>query len=470
METEIETIDSTAKINRKGADFGKWLADWVPGQKLATFRLVFGLMMAFGTGRFWILGWIEDHYINPILHFKYPGFEWIEVAPAFWMYIIHALMFLASLGIAFNLAYRWSAVVFFITFTYTELIDITYYLNHYYFVSLAGLLLCFLPSPQPFPEGKIRRWAILLIQFQIFIVYFHAGIAKINSDWMLHALPLKIWLPAHDKLPLIGPLLRLPETAFAFSWIGMFFDATVILFMLYRQTRPWAYLAILIFHTLTGLMFQIGIFPLVMIAATTVFFSDNWHGKLWKKLYDLKYITFKYFKIFNSKFPPLKRNIQHSTVEGGQQPNKILMTLVVVYALFQILLPWRYLLFPGSLFWTENGFRFSWRVMLMEKAGTATFFVRDKNTGREGEVMNTEFLNSHQEKQMAFQPDLILQYANFLKNYYQSRGIHDPQVRAEVYVTLNGRPSQLYFDPQLDLTSVRDNLWDTRAWLYPLSQ
>ena len=28
-------------------------------------------------------------------------------------------------------------------------------------------------------------------------------------------------------------------------------------------------------------------------------------------------------------------------------------------------LAWRYLAYPGDLFWTEEGFRFSWRVMLV---------------------------------------------------------------------------------------------------------
>ena len=32
----------------------------------------------------------------------------------------------------------------------------------------------------------------------------------------------------------------------------------------------------------------------------------------------------------------------------------------------QLAFPFRYLLYPGNIFWTEEGYRFSWRVMLME--------------------------------------------------------------------------------------------------------
>jgi hypothetical protein len=123
-------------------------------------------------------------------------------------------------------------------------------------------------------------------------------------------------------------------------------------------------------------------------------------------------------------------------------------------------------LYPGNLFWTEEGYRFSWRVMLMEKAGTAQFYVMDSKTGREGLVENREFLNAHQEKQMAMQPDLILQFAHFLGKHYAALGLQNPKVRAEVYVTLNGKPSQLLIDDQIDLMQIEES-WGPKTWIKP---
>ena len=102
--------------------------------------------------------------------------------------------------------------------------------------------------------------------------------------------------------------------------------------------------------------------------------------------------------------------------------------------------------------------------MLMEKAGTATFYVKDGPDGREGSVINHRFLNPHQEKQMAMQPDLILQFAHYLKAHYQSQGMTDPKVRAEVWVTLNARPAQSLIDPQVDLTQKSDG-WKSKDWI-----
>ena len=105
----------------------------------------------------------------------------------------------------------------------------------------------------------------------------------------------------------------------------------------------------------------------------------------------------------------------------------------------------------------------------MEKAGTATFYVKDGENGREGIVDNSEFLNPHQEKQMAMQPDLILQYAHFLAEHYGGQGMQEPQVRAEVYVTLNGRPSQLLIDPEVNLVEIEDG-WRQKEWVLPLQE
>lgn len=137
--------------------------------------------------------------------------------------------------------------------------------------------------------------------------------------------------------------------------------------------------------------------------------------------------------------------------------------------MFQLAFPWRYVLYDGNLFWTEEGYRFSWRVMLMEKAGTATFYVKNAKTGREGSVINHRFLNEHQEKQMSMQPDLILQYAHFLKDHYEKKGMEDPSVRAEVWVTLNGRPAQLLIDPEVDLTTKTDG-WTQKDWILPFKE
>ena len=440
---------------------------------LVTLRVVIGAMLLFSTLRFWALGWIEDHYIYPLFHFKYFGFEWVEPLSATGMYVVHGLLIISSLGVILGLFYRLAAVLQFLLFSYIELIDLTYYLNHYYFVSIVCGLLIFVPANRAYSldvwrnpalfQAQIPRWTVLIFQLQLGIVYCYAGLWKINQDWLLNALPLKIWVPANDQLPLIGWFFKQEITPWLFSWIGMIYDVSIVFWLSWSRTRPWAYLTVIVFHTLTGLMFQIGVFPLVMIGATLVFFSEKWHERLW----EIGSMAFR--PSGQVAFTPLKEVIQRRKRRFSRRPKghttyKLTLALLSLHFAFQLLFPWRYLLYPGNLFWTEEGYRFSWRVMLMEKAGTATFYVKDAKTGREGEVLNGEFLNAHQEKQMAMQPDMILQFAHFLKKHYEKQGLSNPAVRAEVYVTLNARPSRLLIDPNLDLTKIRDD-WSHKTWI-----
>ncbi|MCS7004404.1 MAG: HTTM domain-containing protein [Cytophagales bacterium] len=431
-------------------------------EPLATFRIIFGALMVFSTIRFMALGWIEDHFVQPILHFKYYGFEWVEPLPLWGMYIVHIVMLLAAIGVMIGYRYKIAAFLLFVTFTYCELIDVTYYLNHYYFVSLMCGIMIVVPAhrccsfdvwlKRVTATNNVPFWTIFLVKFQIAIVYIYAGIAKINSSWLLDAMPLRIWLPANSHLPIIGWLFNYAQTAYVFSWAGMLYDLTIPFWLMYQPTRIFAYVIVLVFHTLTGLMFQIGIFPIVMSCAVLIFFSNAFHQKI------IDFINQWANRFFS------KHNFEFSNYPIQ---NRTWITIsLLTYVAFQLVFPLRCYLYPGNMYWTEQGYRFGWRVMLVEKLGDAVFFIKDKKTGKEFEVINSEFLNEHQLKQVSFQPDLILQFAHFLKKHYEQQGMKDVAVRAQVYITMNGEKAKLYFDPQLDLTQIQDS-WKPYTWLYP---
>ncbi|MEM7657266.1 MAG: HTTM domain-containing protein, partial [Bacteroidota bacterium] len=45
---------------------------------LVSFRLAFGLVMLYSTLRYMSLGWIDYQLVDPLLHFSYFGFDWVE--------------------------------------------------------------------------------------------------------------------------------------------------------------------------------------------------------------------------------------------------------------------------------------------------------------------------------------------------------------------------------------------------------
>ena len=428
---------------------------------LVVFRIAFGLLMLFSSSRYLYMGWLENQLTDPILHFSYYGFDWIKPISETGMYMIFIIMMIASIFISLGFVYRISTIVFFLCFTYIELIDITYYLNHYYFVSLVALMLIFVPANKHFSLDvklgltqsidKIPSWCIGVFKWQIAIVYIYAGLAKMNYAWLIEALPLRIWLPAQSELPIIGFMFEYDITPYLFSWAGMLFDTFIIFGLMYKKTRLISYLCVVFFHSITGILFQIGVFPIVMMFGVLIFFSDEFHQKIiagLRKLIGFGMLSSKNTDLYSYKTP------------------KFFKTAVFLFFVFQILFPWRFMLYSGNLFWTEQGYRFGWRVMLMEKAGTATFFVKDGENGREGSVINHQFLNMHQEKQMAMQPDLILQFAHYLEEHFKEKGMKDPKVRVEAWVTLNGKPAQLLIDPSVDLTEKKDT-WQSKDWILP---
>ncbi|GAB3533721.1 HTTM domain-containing protein [Pontibacter brevis] len=434
----------------------------VSAAPLAVFRIIFGGMMLASVLRFIWKGWVTELYVQPKVYFTYYGFEWVQPLGETGMYALFSVMAVATLGIMVGLFYRLSALLFFLSFTYVELIDKTNYLNHYYFVSIVALLLVLVPAHRHFSLDVLRkphtwvshvpRWAVLIFKLQLGLVYFYAGIAKLNPDWLLEAMPLRYWLPAHTHLPLIGPLLDEVWVAFVFCWFGAFYDLTIPLFLNWRKSRILAYLTVVVFHVLTAVLFQIGMFPYIMMVSTLIFFSESFHERLlgW----------FRNVAKVRMPAAPAFANVR-------AQP--LLLSLLAVYFVLQVLVPWRFLLYPGPLFWTEQGYRFSWRVMLMEKSGTAFFYVRDPKTGYEVEINNRDYLTITQEKQMAMQPDMLLQYAHMLQQDFASRGIPNTQVRAEVYVSMNGRGSRLFIDPTVNLAAEKESFLP-KPWILPLDK
>lgn len=424
---------------------------------LSVFRIVFGLMILGSMIRFAAKGWITELYVTPVFYFKYYGFEWVHHWGNY-TYLLFILCGLSALFFALGLFYRIASVVLFLSFTYIELLDKTNYLNHYYFVSLVLFLMIWLPAHAGLALDNKRKsttayatiplWTTGSIRLLLGIVYCYAGLAKLNSDWLLEAMPLRLWLPAKNDLPLIGSWFNKLWVAYAFSWFGALYDLSIPFFLLWKRTRMAAYIAVIAFHLVTALLFPIGVFPYVMILSTLIFFPSK--------------VMHAFLLRFRKKDEPAAgRQWQLPRVK-----QQAILCLFSIFFLVQLLFPWRYLLYPGELFWTEEGYRFSWRVMLIEKMGYAQFVVKDGASGKQVGINNNDFLTKNQEKMMSTQADFIIQYAHFLRDHYHAQGWHQPQVYATIYVTLNGRRSCLFIDPQTNLAKEEDT-FAPKKWLMP---
>src|SRR5690606_24796200 len=115
-------------------------------------------------------------------------------------------------------------------------------------------LLLLLASFMPLGRGvrTVPVWCIYLLRFQVGVVYFFAGMAKLTTDWLVHAQPLDIWLHARTDVPLMGAFFGQRSVAYAMSWGGFLFDTTIALFLLWGRTRLVAYVVLVLFHATVG--------------------------------------------------------------------------------------------------------------------------------------------------------------------------------------------------------------------------
>ena len=214
---------------------------------------------------------------------------------------------------------------------------------------------------------------------------------------------------------------------------------------------------VVFFHLLTAILFPIGMFPYLMIFSALIFFNYQFHQKVIDGLY--KMLRIKKYKGHQIQNVPLQYRLL----------NKVKIGILALFFLIQIGLPFRYLLYPDNLFWTEEGYRWSWRVMLMEKAGNAQFKIVDNSSRNWFYVNNEDFLTSFQEKQMATQPDFILQYAHFLNEHFSQQGMTDLSIFVDCFVALNGRKSTRYIDPKFDLTKGYES-FAHKSWILPFNE
>lgn len=409
----------------------------VSSASLEALRIAFGLLGAASAVRFLARGWVGSLHLDPDHHLTYPGFDWVAPLPGAGAHLHVAVVALAGLAVAVGWRTRAALGVFLVGFLWMELIDAALYLNHYWLMTLLGALLFVLPVGRSWSidaaSGRVARtslvpaWMVWAARAQVGVVYVVAGIAKLNGDWLLRGEPLGMWLAARGDRPIVGPLFDLPLTPVVASWAGLVFDLTIVGWLLWRRSRPWAYAAVVVFHLATAALFQIGLFPWAMMALTPVFFEPDWPLRLVR--------------------PPV-------AARGDVSVRPWVRNVVVALAVVNVVVPLRHHLYEGDVVENEAGYYGSLRVMLTEKTGTATFLVTDPATGERWAVQPDEVFEPWQVGQLASRRDLLVTAAHVVADEARADGHTDVEVRADTWVSINGRPRQRLVDPTLDLAGL----------------
>jgi len=393
----------------------------IDAASLGVVRLAFGAMVAWDVVRYFAFGWIGEYYILPKWHFTYLWLDFVRPWPGEWMYVHFATMGVIAVMVAAGLYYRIAAPLLFLAYTYVFLLEKSVYMNHYYLILLMALMLSVVPAERAFSLDRLRRpelpivvprWCVLLLRFQLFVVYFYGGIAKLNPDW-LRGEPMYSGILRHE--PDVPPFVYdLPPAliAYAIAYGGILIDFSVPLLLCFRRTRLVGFAVATIFHLVDEVFLRIGVFSYLMIAAITIFFDPGWPRQL----------AVRWGGVTSA--PAADRVPQASATARGRR--RLVLAGLALYTVVQLLVPLRHSLYPGEVSWTEEGHRFSWRMKLRGKAGEMTITVTDPDSGRRWQIDPADDLRDRQMRKLYTFPDILLQYVRYKRDELRAHGIRDP--------------------------------------------
>ncbi|WP_340075787.1 HTTM domain-containing protein [Leptobacterium sp. I13] len=427
----------------------------IDNSALIVFRIIFGLLLFLESVGAIFTGWVKRTFIEPEFTFSFIGFEWLQPLPSYWMYAYYAVMGVFGLLVMIGYKYRYSLGMFTLMWTATYLMQKASYNNHYYLLILICLLMLMLPAHRylSFDAKKnpsikalsMPQWSSWILIFQMWIVYTYAAIAKLYPDW-LDLTVVKILMSGKKEYPLVGELLQNSFVQGFIAYSGILFDFLIIPLLLWKPTRKVAFLAAIFFHLFNSLVFQIGIFPYLSLAFILFFFDPK---------------TIR--NIFLKKKPVYKGSDVHIPKSPIKKP---LIVLGALYFSIQIGLPLRHWLIKDDVLWTEEGHRMSWRMMLRSKSGYIHFKVVDKKTGKSSIVKPKDYLTKKQQRIVATKPDVIWQFAQYLKekNAFQGENV---AIYAIGKLSVNNHSFKTLIDPETDLASEKWSHFKHHDWILP---
>lgn len=275
----------------------------------------------------------------------------------------------------------------------------------------------------------------------------YAGQVKLTPDW-LRGEPLGLWLRERTEGTWIAPLFQQDWLIVLACWAVIALHVLGAPLLLQRRTRLPVFLLYCAFHGANAFFFNTGIFPWMTTAASTIFLAPDWPSRLAARL--------------SGRPRPAP-----SAASAAHRLSPLAMLAMTLWIAVQLALPIRGALFKSETRWSGDGHRFSWRMQIYEREAVGAFVVTDRTSGDSWRVDPDSFLTPRQTDKMIVRSDLILQFAHHLADIWTETG-REVSVHAEICKSLNGRPCQIFIDPEVDLSGVQRNLLAADPWVLPL--
>jgi hypothetical protein len=431
----------------------RFLFKYIDNSPLIVFRIIFGLLIFIESIGAIFTGWVKRILIDPKFTFSFIGFEWLQPLPENWMYLYYVVMGIFGLFVMFGYKYRFSIIAFTLLWTATYLMQKSAYNNHYYLLIILSFLMIFQPANTylsvdakknpSIVNHAMPQWCKYVIILQMAIVYIYGAIAKIYPDW-LDTTVVEIFMSLKQHYYIIGDFIQLKGFHYFIAYSGIAFDLLVVPLLLWKRTRKFAFFASIFFHLFNSIVFQVGIFPYLSLAISLFFFEP----KTVRNIFLRKKPIYEADKVIIPK------------------SSKYIIALLLIFFSVQIVLPLRHWVIKDDVLWTEEGHRMSWRMMLRSKVGTISYRVFNTSNNSIAQIELSDYLTNKQIKALPTNPDMIWQFAQYLKKSYKDKGI-DIKVFVSSSISVNRKPFKRFIDPNIDLASVSWNVFKHNEWILP---
>ena len=441
-------------FNERRRAFSEYLTEMIDGRVLGLFRILFSIVLFWTVVSYLQMDLVHNMFVFPSVNFKYDGLTWLEPLSEGWMNgILYAMLVLSALMVV-GVWFRWATWLYTLGFLYFFLLDTSLYNNHLYLYALLAVMLTFTDAHKYLSLSKdkpgslgIPRWQQWVFQLQFVIVYFYAGVVKLSEDWLFRQEPIRIIIGELPSDSIYKAFFKSEAGIYLFTYGGLILDLAAPLLLWYKPIRKWAVYIFIFFHFSNSRIFDdIGTFPFAMIASMLLFYE--WSELLW-----------------------LRRLFGETSQEGKKNPRQVipvvkeLPRLWLVYFFLQLLVPLRGFFLPNDLDWTLIGQRFSWRVKLDARVMTELAFEAHLVTGQVMPVEVTSFINTHQIRNLAYDPRAIRELAIGVQQAVMDQQGVPCKVKARIKVSRNGRPAQEFVDPTVDLATARYSPWEKLTWV-----
>lgn len=420
----------------------------IDNSPLIVFRIFFGFLIACESFGAIMTGWVKKVLIEPQFTFSFIGLDWLQPLPSNLMYGYFVLMGILGIFIMLGLKYTYSIITYTFLWAGVYFMQKSSYNNHYYLLLLISFCMIFLPANKyksldvkfGFIEDKqtMPKWVSLLFITQILIVYFYASIAKIYPDWLDGTFTRNL-LQGTTTRPFFLELFSQKWFYMFIAYTGIVFDLLIVPLFLFKKTRTIALICSVIFHTFNAIVLQIGIFPFFALTFILFFYEPETIRKIFlkdKPISNHEKLDFSTSKVFKYLFIP--------------------------YTIIQIALPLRHHFIEGDVFWTEEGHRLSWRMMLRERSGFIVIKIQDNKTGETSIYDYNKNLSSKQARQLATKPDFIWQYCQKIKKEYAGKDI---SIFIDCKNSINRKTLKTLIDPKTDFAKAKWNYFFHNEWL-----